>query len=190
MKPAIISTRSWLARIALGTLAVAGLCEIITAENVVWRDAVTHEQLSVRLHKVEQDDPMKKLPDSKLEDPAKNMPKDLLSQSDIISFGGLATLVPKRAIIQIPKNYQDRIKFVEGSQIRGWVDFYAVNRGWITTVEISRPQAEGNEPMPEETSKVLSKTGNLVVAVYKGGPISMLPLKVPTGATETASVKR
>jgi len=173
----------------VGILAIAATCPNGMAEKAAMRDAATHEQLSQQLRQVEQQDPMKNLPVSKLEDPAKNLPKDLLSQSDIISFGGFATLVPKRAILQIPKNCADRIKFVPGSQIRGWSDFYAVNRGWITTVEISRSQAEGNEPMPEETSKQLTKCGNLVVAVYMGGPISMLPLKVPVENTETAKPK-
>ena len=189
MKTNTVISRFWLSGVFLGILTSAGLCEMAAAPKMVMRDAATHEQLSRRLGKVELEDPMKNLPVSTLEDPVKNMPKDLLSQSDIISFGGAATLVPKRAIIQIPKNYADRIKYVNGSQIMGWADFYAVNRGWITTVEISRVQAEGNQPLQEDTSKLLSKSGNLVVAVYKGGPISLLPLKVPVEKSATVSTK-
>ncbi|MEO8615929.1 MAG: hypothetical protein ABI600_12370 [Luteolibacter sp.] len=171
--------------ITLGILAFAGMCGAGLAEKVVMRDASTHEQLSLQLHKIEQDDPMKKLPVSKLENPGKTPIKDLISQSDIISFMGIATLVPKRAILQIPKDFADRIKYVEGSQVVGWADFYAANRGWITTVEISRLQAEGNESLPPATNKQLSKSGNLVVAVYKCGPISLLPLKAPVVKQET-----
>ena len=122
---------------------------------------------------------MKQLPATKGEDPSQNLPKDLISQSDIISFQGVATLVPKRAILQIPKNYRDRMALQPGAHIVGWSDFYAINRGWITTVEVSRTQAEGNIDLPEETHKLLSKGGNLVVATFMGGPISVLPLKVP-----------
>jgi hypothetical protein len=64
-----------------------------------------------------------------------------------------------------------------------------MNKGWITTLEISRAQAEGNAPLPDETHKRLSKCTSLVVCTYKGGPISMLPLKVPAApaaATPTA----
>jgi hypothetical protein len=64
-----------------------------------------------------------------------------------------------------------------------------MNKGWITTLEISRAQAEGNAPLPEETHKQLSQCTSLVVCTYKGGPISMLPLKVsatPVKATSTA----
>lgn len=144
------------------------------------RDAATHEQLSLALRKASQADPMRNLAPAKGEDPSVvNRPKDLLSQSDIISYRGLATLVPKRAILQIPKECADLIKLAPGSKIVSWADFYAANRGWITTIEVSRVQAEGNKPLTEESQKVMSKSRNLVVAVYQGGPISVLPPKVP-----------
>ena len=73
----------------------------------------------------------------------------------------------------------DRIKYQPGAKLLSWGDFYALNRGWITTVEVSRIQAEGNNPLPEETQKKIVKSGNLMVATYQGGPISVLPLKAP-----------
>ena len=156
-----------------------------------FRDAATHEQLVLAMRKADEMDPMKKLPAAKGEDPSVvNRPKDLLSQSDFISFQGVMTLVPKRAILQIPKNYNDRVAIVAGARVVGWAEFYAMNRGWITTVEISRIQAEGNQPLPDETHKQLTKSGNLVVATYMGGPISMLPLKEPVKEGEkSASLK-
>jgi hypothetical protein len=169
-----------------------GLCLLATplsAEPGVMRDAATHDQIVATLRSSQKADPMKAMAESKLEDPAKNLPKDLIGQSDLISFGGYATLVPKRAILQIPKEFADRIHFAEGSQVVSWPEFVAMNKGWITTLEISRAQAEGNAPLPDETHKQLSKCTSLVVCTYKGGPISMLPLKVPAppaAATPTA----
>ena len=64
-----------------------------------------------------------------------------------------------------------------GSKLVTWADFYAVNRGWITTVEVCRVQAEGNSPLAEETQKQIGKSANLIVATYQAGPISVLPLK-------------
>jgi len=61
----------------------------------------------------------------------------------------------------------------------GWTDFLTANRGWITTVEVSRTQAEGNEAMNEELADRIGKNRNMVVATYKGGPISVLPMKEP-----------
>lgn len=161
----------------------------LSAEPGVMRDAATHDQIVVAMRNSQQADPMKALAESKLEDPAKNLPKDLIGQSDLISFGGFATLVPKRAILQIPKAYADRIHFAEGSKVVSWSEFLAMNKGWITTLEISRAQAEGNAPLPEETHKQLAKCTSLVVCTYKGGTISMLPLKAtatPAKANLTA----
>ena len=97
--------------------------------------------------------------------------------------------MPKRALLGIPKNLADRLKFQPGSQIKSWADFYAQNRGWITTVEVSRIQAEGNKPMSEEFYKNIGKSTNLVVATYQGGPISVLPLKVPVETAKGVSAQ-
>lgn len=144
------------------------------------QDASTHAQLSVAHSKAAQTDPMRNMVPAKGPDPSLiSPPKDLIANSDIICFGGFVTLVPKRAVLGIPKNLADRLKFQAGSKIISWADFYAKNRGWITTVEVSRVQAEGNKPMAEEDYKRIGKSTSLVVATYQSGPISVLPLKVP-----------
>ena len=144
------------------------------------QEAITHEELVLQYRKAQQDDPMKKLEKATGEDPSVvNRPPSLLGSSDFITFGNLSTLVPKRAILQIPKSLADRINSASLTRIVGWAEFYAANRGWITTIEVSRSQAEGNVPLAEETQKQMGKNGNLIVATFMGGPISLLPLKVP-----------
>jgi len=146
--------------------------------TVVMREAAIHTDLTGIYRKAEQADPMRNMPPAKGVDPSTvNQPKDLVASSDILCFGGIATLVPKRAIMNIPKNLQDRLKFLPGSKIKSWADFFALNRGWITTVEVSREQAEGNKALDEKIADRVSKSANLIVATYKGGPISVLPLK-------------
>ena len=167
-------------------LAPLGSSQTIKAPQM--RDASTHAQLSVIHRKAAETDPMRNMVPAKGPDPSLiDPPKDLIANSDIICFGGLVTLVPKRAILGIPKNFADRMKFQPGSKIKSWADFYAQNRGWITTVEVSRIQAEGNKPMAEEVYKSIGKSKNLVVATYQGGPISVLPLKVPVEAPKGES---
>jgi hypothetical protein len=153
-------------------------------------DAATHEQLVMTYRKAAQEDPMRlTMQPAKGVDPSTaNQPKDILSESDIICFNGTATLVPKRAILNLPAAMQGRLKFLPGSKLMTWTDFYTLNRGWISTVEVSRVQAEGNEALKEEISTRIGKSSNLVVATYKGGPISVLPLKVAAG-NETAQAK-
>jgi hypothetical protein len=179
---------------ALGTTAASILMIAVGhAEGVPptppteMRDAATHEQLALTLRKSQQEDPMKNMAPTQGEDPSKNLPKDLISQSDIVCFRGMATLVPKRAILQIPENCAERLKITPGAKIVGWAEFFAANRGWITTVEISRVQAEGKEPLAEDTKTQLTQCQNLVVATFLGGPISMLPPPVPPPATPPAT---
>ena len=163
-----------------GVAVLAGMMVSSHAEAPAMRDAPTHDELVPKLRQAQQADPMKHMSKAKGADPAAvYQPKDILSQSDIIAFNGLATLVPKCAILQIPKNYQNRIAMQPGAQIVSWADFYTANRGWITTVEVSRTQAEGSHALSDETRKQITKSGNLVVATFLGGPISVLPLKKP-----------
>lgn len=172
-------------------LLLAAASSAQSGNKPVMRDVATHEQLVTLLRKAEQNDPMKKLPLTQGEDPSVvNRSKDLLADSDIISFRGVATLVPKRAVLQIPNSCTERMKLEPGARIVSWADFHAANRGWITTVEVSRAQAEGNLPIGEDSKKMMSTCRNLVVATYQGGPISVLPPKEqPKPETNTASAK-
>ncbi len=152
----------------------------------VYRDAATHEQLELELRKFRQRDPMKKLETVHGEDPTKvNQPINLLEQSDIISFGGFTTLVPKQAILSTPEDHKEHLGMKPGTRIVGWSEFYKRNRGWITTIEVSQAQAEGNEAIAKEKRDYIATSSNLVVAVLKGGPISVLPLKIDPEATIT-----
>jgi hypothetical protein len=173
---------------ALGALHANAQPE--AAKQPVMRDAATHESLARKLRWAEQNDPMKAMPKSEGEDPSKvNRPQDLLEQSDIISFNGLATLVPKRAILATPQDHRERLAMQPGAKIVGWADFFAANRGWITTVEVSRAQAEGNQALAEDLREKIGKSRNLVVATFLGGPISVLPPKTEPAAAAADGAK-
>lgn len=155
-------------------LAAPGL----QAPSAPTADVATHEQLVEKLR--EAPDPTTTLAPAKPADPAKIWkPGDLLARSDFFCLFGQATLVPKGAILHVPAQYAERLKLQEGAKILTWADFYAVNRGWIQTLEVTRKQAEGDEPFPEETVKALAKSPSVVVATLRGGPISVLPPKQP-----------
>ena len=145
----------------------------------VFRDAATHQSLVPILREASGNDPMKKLEKSEGADPAKeNQPQNLIESSDLISFQGLTTLVPKRAIMQLPEKFKDRINnHTPGNRVVGWLEFHAMNRGWITTVEISRSQAGGREALAEDLSEQLTKSKNMVVTVLDSGPISSMPYR-------------
>lgn len=177
----------FLIAVSLFTYATAA-CGFAAAP--VMHDAATHEQLSLAYRKASQEEPTRKLKLAKGPDPsAADRPKDLISESDTLCFNGNVTLVPKRAVLQIPKNLADRLKYQPGAKLMSWSQFYALNRGWITTQEVTRPQAEGNAPIAEATQKQILKTGNLVIATYQAGPISVLPLKETAERTHVKTPK-
>jgi hypothetical protein len=171
-----------------GRLSLAlGLLAPLAAEPLVIRDVVTHDELAERLRVATNQGPTSQFKPSTGVDPTTvNKPKDIVSSSDFLSFGGKATLVPKRAILHIPPQHAGRIKLQPGSTIQTWAEFYAANRAWITTVEVSRNQARGVEPFAEELSQRIQKSGNVIVATYKTGPISVLPPKAPVPAATGA----
>ena len=146
------------------------------------RDAATNEQLQKKVDANAKVNPLAqmKVKDLKdLPDPTKVKPKDLLATSDFLSARGFSTLVPKRAILHIPKKLQSRIKFEEGSKLVIWPQFYRGNRGWIKTMEVTHAQARGEEPFDEKVVENMRESTVVIVATYKGGPISVLPYKDP-----------
>ena len=143
------------------------------------RDVVRHEDIVARMRRAK--DPMKNLAEAKPVAPERReaKPVDLLERSDFLSFNGLSTLVPKGAILHVPKGYGSRLKADSRARIIIWSEFLRLNRGWVTNLEVSPAQAEGAEPFPEETIKALEKNPRVVVATLGGGPISVLPPKKP-----------
>jgi hypothetical protein len=170
-------TRAALVLAAAATLP-SGAAEPV--KRVVMREAPTHDQIVEFARKAKEENPMPVFTPAAGEDPSKvNRLGDLISRSDILCFQGRATLVPKRAVLHVPKSLSGRLGMQEGSQIESWTEFLNANRGWIRTVAVTRIQAEGNDPMPEAVLKSFVKEQRVVIATYQEGPISVLPLKVP-----------
>jgi hypothetical protein len=153
-----------------------------------FRDAATHESLTEKYREVSTKGPTRKFKEATGEDASvKNKVGNLLENSEFITFNGKTTLVPKHALIQIPEKYKSRINnHKPGSKIVSWADFYTLNRGWISTVEVTLAQARADKPISPELLDTLSKKGNLVVAVLKNGPISVLPPQVEAEAKTEA----
>lgn len=148
-------------------------------KKLPFRDAATNESLTDKFREVSKKGPAKKFKEATGEDASvKNRVGNLLENSEFITFNDNTTLVPKNALVLIPEKYKDRINnHKPGSKILSWVDFFKLNRGWISTVEVTLAQAKGETPISPELLETLSKSGNLVVAVLKNGPISVRPLK-------------
>lgn len=171
------------------TVAMAGALHGQQGNKPVFRDAATHDSLLPSFRKAQNDSPVSKFTPSEGEDSTtKDQPGNLIERSDVLSFNGDTTLIPKLAIIQTPASYKERVNnHTPGNRIVSWGAFHAVNRGWITTVEVSREQAEGKEPIPPGIVDSYTKSRNLVIATYQGAAISVLPQKEETTTNQTAS---
>lgn len=183
MKPTIYSIS--LLAILLGFLTIPGHSQerkkirtkSPSMKGLVFRNAATHSELSQKLRIANKDKPMAQFEVKELkEDPTKkSTPKDFIKQSDILCLSGNATFVPKRAVLNVPERFNDRFILKKGSKIMTFPAFYAKNRGWIMTYEVSIDQAFGKKPFDESKLEWLKKSGRVVVATFKGGPITVLP---------------
>lgn len=171
------------------TTAILALVSLITVsqgqdataqlDRPPMRKAPTNEELVVRLRASEQEMALAATakPTSTPVDTRANQPApDLFETSDILCYNGAFTLVPKTAVLQFPKNLSERLKVQPGAKIQSWLDFYTANRNWITTVEVTKSQAAGAQPLSEQTTDHMAKCGKLVVATFRGNPVSLHPV--------------
>jgi len=99
--------------------------------------------------------------------------KGLIDRSLIVSSPYDWTLLPKKSVLNVPPLYKARVNGERHGKLIGWQDFYAKNRAWIRLLPVTIEQAQGEKPLTPEYIESLKKTGLLVVAVCKGGPISV-----------------
>lgn len=110
--------------------------------------------------------------------------KGLIARSAVISSNQNWTLVPREAVLHVPAAYNKRVNDQRAGKLVGWQQFYGKNRAWIKVVPVTIEQASGEKPLTKEYLDSLKRTGQVVVAVCKGGPISV---KFPVEpAAETA----
>ena len=146
-------------------------------KGLEFRNAATHDQLVNTMKTARQQDPMKQLKIKPLdEDPSVvNQPKDFVENSSVLCFNGIATFVPKQAIINLPERLNPRTELAKGAEVKPFAEFAAANRGWVSTVEVKLEQALGKEPLDENKQKWLTQSGRVVIATFQGGPVTVLP---------------
>ena len=147
----------------------------------VMRDASVHAQLVELQRAIQENDPMAALDPvaarESSEGNERTEPRDFIAASDILCNLGMATLVPKRAVIYVPKRLEERLKLLPGAQFRTFPDFARFNRAWLRTFEVTQAQAEGNDKIDERSFEREKRLGQVIVATFHGGPISVLPAK-------------
>ena len=97
----------------------------------------------------------------------------LLSRSLILSYRGTWTIVPKGAVLHVPAAYRERIVPGPTGRLIPWTEFYARNRGWIHTQNVTFEHARGEAALSPEILELHKRLGRVVVAVLHQGPISV-----------------
>jgi hypothetical protein len=157
-----------------------GKGDLQAPEDVPFRDVATSAKLQAAFRQVRLADPASKFEPATGDDPSiTGAPKDIVKESDILSYNGVATLLPKGSVIFVPEILKSRVGWQENAQLVTWSQFFQNNRGWISTMEIDFEQAKGVAPIEEEKATWLGTSTKLVVATFKKGPITMLPPKAP-----------
>lgn len=164
---------------------VNGMRDAATHDTIVETGRAAREEAAKNQTKQQQEMALKPVPPEQRPKPPEK--RSLLAVSDIICFHGLATLVPKSAVLHVPKGLTDRVGMQDGARFVEYQEFLTKNRGWLTSSEVSRLQAEGNEPLSEAVVKSFAKETRIVIATFNGGPISVLPLKTPPADTAAAT---
>jgi hypothetical protein len=172
--------------LVLSVLALPANAEEVKKMKV--NDVITNDQMGTAHRIANSHDPLRDLGEpagNVNEDPAKrHHQRDLIKESTILCYRGYLTLVPKRAVLHVPDALVSRIGVQEGAEVKTWQEFYQLNRGWLREMEVTREQAKGLSPMPEETRNAISASTSIVVATFKSGPISVMPY-VPPAPEET-----
>lgn len=148
------------------------------------RDSVSPEQLSRAFEKmrdplngVEPMPELKETPQPRAWDAG-----NIVERSEFLSFQGIATMVPKGSVLHIPEFMKSRVGITDDARIVTWAEFIRANRGWITTHEVTRDQAEGRQEFSEAALNSISRSTNVVIATLSGGPITVLPPQDDGGA--------
>jgi hypothetical protein len=104
----------------------------------------------------------------------------LYDNSHIIVHKGAHTIVPKKSILVLPPTLKGRISEKPKGKFVLWPEFKRNNQHWFWTFEVTLAQARGLKSIPEQKTKDLEKLNRIVIALYRGNPISVLPLKIET----------
>ncbi|MGD7652787.1 MAG: hypothetical protein ACQCXQ_06210 [Verrucomicrobiales bacterium] len=99
--------------------------------------------------------------------------QSIIKESVIISDGHFWSLVPKKAILHISERQRRRLVDKPVGKLLPWKQFLGRNRSWLRTLEVDIPTAAGNTPISNDSESSWAKRDCIVVAVHRGGPISV-----------------
>jgi len=112
-------------------------------------------------------------PDGSEHEVARPDQQSIIKNSTILSDGTNWTMIPKGAVLFLPKNLMPHVDSAPSGTLLPWIGFVTKNRSWITTSEVTFRQATGADPLLAERAAYWQRQDKIVVAVHQGGPISV-----------------
>jgi len=108
--------------------------------------------------------------DPRAKSPAK---QSIIEQSVILHDGTYWTLVPVGSVLHLPDNHKNRVVKQPAGKLLNWQQFLGRNRSWLGTEDVDIATAKGETPLNKENESSWAKRGSVVIAVYRGGAISV-----------------
>ncbi len=175
-----MSTRFWISLAAalggmLASFAAAMPSLGQDAGKAPFRNAPSHEDLAAAYERSKGEDPIRGLgQDPEILAQAKEYSQaSLLDRSDALAHSGLATLLPKGAVLFVPEAMAGRASLAEGTVLVDWREFYRSNSHWLLPWNVRLAQAIGEEPLDLGQLERLKRMGKVVVATCFDQPISL-----------------
>ncbi len=98
----------------------------------------------------------------------------LYKNSHIITHRGEHAIIPKRSILFLPQSLKSRVVEKPKGKFVLWPFFKQRNQDWIWTYEVTLDQAKGKAPLPKGKLKQFENLNRVVVALFRGNPVSVM----------------
>lgn len=108
-----------------------------------------------------------------------SQPESVIASSQLLAANGQWTLVPKSAVVHVPKALGSHVVTAPEGTLVPFQEFLLANRSWLSNIEVSIEQASGKDALKPDTVKAWAIQNKIVVATHQGGAISF---KTPTPA--------
>lgn len=115
-----------------------------------------------------------------------SMESSLYRKSVILYDGEKHTVVPIGSVLQLPAGYRNRVVEKPVGVFTFWPAFLERNAAWLGAWEVPLRMAEGDAEAAKKVLAATAKDPRVLVAVYRGGPITILE-PVPETSSKTKS---
>lgn len=110
----------------------------------------------------------------------------LWARSIILGDGEKYTLIPVGSILHLPEALRSRVLSKPQGEFTFWPNFLKRNEAWLGAREVSLTTSRGNAQEANVLLKNISRDPRLLVATYKGGPITILEAAPPNHGSKTS----